>query len=240
MKDSKYHNSLFYEKYILGKLSSNEEDLFEEHLLMCSFCQKELKIAEEIVMESKSFEPGPIQNISTKKSYPKIILAVAASIAIIISIRLVLISQKNKNEIVQKPVVTDTLEKKNITGKEIIAEENIPKQTTKQKEKYKNPENYKLLPAFENAIENTTRSEAIKILSPRQSGSYHVGDTLLFNWESNEQNLSLVIFSNKGDVIFENVVELPYYLTEKLNKGLYYWQIENEIESLYTGKFLVK
>lgn len=240
MKDSEFHNFTFYENYIHGKLSKEQEDLFEEHLLTCAYCQEELETSEKIVLESKRYFPKSELNAQRKKFVPKYLWGIAASTVIVLSVSIYFVAKINNNKIVQKPVITDTIPRFSEPEEEIIAETTQPEEKNEAQQAYNHSAKYNVLPEFENAIKNITRSEAIKVLSPIKSARYHLGDTIIFNWKSETENLFLVIFSNQGDVLYEQLVKVPFRFTKSLNKGLYYWQIEDDNDSYYTGKFAIK
>lgn len=239
MNESEFHNHHFYENYILGRLTQEQENLFEEHLLMCNYCQKELEIVEKAILDIKRINPNQQQSTKTKRVTPKLFLGIAASILIIISAGIYFLTKNSHEQIKQTPIVKeyDTIHDDTVTKDYILAEEQPS--PTKPKE-YINPDNYKLLPEFENAIQNSTRSSTIEVISPKNSDYFLPADTILFDWKSNAGNLSLVLFSNTGDVIFEQVVRPPFKFPETFKSGLYYWQLEDTNESYHTGKFSIK
>ena len=69
----------------------------------------------------------------------------------------------------------------------------------------------------------------------------HFKDNITFAWEQTEhQSIHLIIFNNRGDDIFNTVVEdAVFKYSDPLDPGLYYWKLENEDELLYLGKFFV-
>lgn len=240
MKDSEFHNFTFYENYIHGKLTKEQEDLFEEHLLTCAYCQEELETTERIVLESKRYFPKSERTAQQKKIVPKYLLGIVASIVIVLSVSIYFVTKNSNNKIVQKPVIADTIPKVPESEEEIIAETAQPEEKNDAQQAYNHSAKYNVLPEFENAIKNITRSETINVLSPITSAIYHPGDTIIFNWKSDTENLFLVLFSNQGDILFEQLVKVPFRFTKSLDKGLYYWQIEDDNDSYYTGKFTIK
>jgi hypothetical protein len=100
-------------------------------------------------------------------------------------------------------------------------------------------ETFQPLAVYENALMSEVRSEALTVVRPATGRRYSSMDSLVFEWKA-DMPLSLVIFNNKGDMIFENEVRTPYIFEEALQEGLYYWQLETPDESLFTGKFLIK
>ncbi len=78
MKEEIFHNNDFYEKYVLGDLSEEEETRFEEHLLMCSYCKEQLENMEAIIY-------GVRQQPEKKPVQLRIYLAIAASLVILLT-----------------------------------------------------------------------------------------------------------------------------------------------------------
>ena len=59
MKKEDFHKDEFYDAYVLGRLYADDEDLFEEHLLFCEHCRKEIEVREVSVAGSVSREEIP-------------------------------------------------------------------------------------------------------------------------------------------------------------------------------------
>jgi hypothetical protein len=241
MDKSECHNHLFYENYILGRLSIEEENLFEEHLLTCHYCQKELKTIEKAMYEIRHSSPEDIFSTKARGLTQKFLLGIAASILIIVSTGIYFLTKNSRDQIKQTPVAveSDTIYKPSKQEVMLLTEEHRANTKKTKQEEYINPDKYKLLPEFENAIKNSTRSGSIEVTSPKNSAHYHLEDTIVFDWESNIDNLILVIFSNKGEIIYEQAVNTPFYFTDTLGLGLYYWQIEDINESYFTDKFTI-
>ena len=95
-------------------------------------------------------------------------------------------------------------------------------------------------PMFENLIENQVRSDVLRIIAPVPSQVFQKTDTINFMWENGEEMFTLVVFNNKGHVVFEKAVGSPFRLSDLLQPGLYYWQLETEDEALQTYRFIVR
>ncbi len=59
MEKEDFHKDEFYDAYVLGRLYADDEDLFEEHLLFCEHCRKEIEVREVSVAGSVSREEIP-------------------------------------------------------------------------------------------------------------------------------------------------------------------------------------
>lgn len=245
MNKEDFHKDEFYDAYVLGRLSAKEEDLFEEHLLFCEHCRKEIEIREVIVAGSVNQENiSPERVVKRKLSQKAIIirLSIAASVIIMAGYSLYLIFN---------PFGEKALVEQEISGEEIPASPEVIADTSfvsdselkleaDQQSEHLLAEAFKPSPMFENAIENQVRSSGFSVLAPDLSHLFKTSDSIEFKWKNSNKQLTLVIFNNKGKVIFETIVESPYTLEKKLLPGLYYWQLDTEDEALQTSKFLIQ
>jgi uncharacterized protein YbaR (Trm112 family) len=236
-----FHKPEYYENYILGKLSDKDEELFEEHLLVCPYCQEQLLYFEQLIAATKSYSPEK-QN-QYRKITPATLkwFSIAASVLLVIGLSLVFYSSDKDTNIVQETgFVKDTLKKIQEKQKIIVTDKKQPTKIAEKKVQLKNDSAYRINPVFENAIQNITRSSSVEIISPKTSKIYACTDSIVFNWKSNSEHLMLVVFNNTGEILFEKPVAIPFCFHKQLSAGLYYWQVENEDEALFTGKFSVK
>jgi len=245
MKNEDFHKDEFYDAYVLGRLSADDEDLFEEHLLFCEHCRNEIEVREVSVAASGRGENISKETTMERKLSTKTIiirLSIAASVIIIAGYSLYVIlnpagdktlveQDSSMEEIPASPdVINDT---------SLIAEPEFQPET-EQPSEFLLAEAFKPSPMFENAIENQVRSDGLSVLSPSNAQTFAPVDMIEFRWENGEKQLSLVIYNNKGGLIYEKEVKSPFTLNQTLQPGLYYWQLETEDEALSTLKFLIK
>ena len=243
MHEIKYHNPDFYESYILGKLSKPDETAFEEHLLFCNHCQNELRLYEKIYTEIKKRNLANEKSVLVKKPTIRLkyTVGIAASILLLIGLAsILLLTQKKVLPPVLSQFTQDTVTSQPEPQPENVAEQIIPARKKKKTPELSNSGSYAPSAIYENAIKNAMRAQEIKVLSPKLNDVYSQKDTITFRWVINKPDLTLVIFNNAGEIIFEKSITTPYHFTDTLSRGLYYWQVENPYESLYTGKFQVR
>ncbi len=93
---------------------------------------------------------------------------------------------------------------------------------------------------LEMLIGDTYRGDHIKIISP--STNQAITSPVYFKWKTDVRPpFELKLFNNSGDLIYRDSVTV-YSLSVKktLKPGLYYWQIDDKNDLLFTGKFIVK
>jgi len=245
MKKEDFHKDEFYDAYVLGRLSADDEDLFEEHLLFCEHCRKEIEVREVSVAAS-----GRRENISKEKSVRRklsnkaiiIRLSIAASVIIIAGYSLyIILNPAGDKTLVEQEISTEEIPASSdvITDTSLIAEPEFQSEDEQQSELLL-AESFSPSPMFENAIENQVRSDGLTLLTPSNAQTFTTVDVIEFRWENAEKQLSLVIYNNKGSIIYEKKVKSPFTLNQTLQPGLYYWQLETEDEALFTLKFLIK
>ena len=236
-------------KYLLHQLNKEETDKFEEHLLFCSKCREQAKdmgnVFDNLYSELADFDVdrgSEYFDNSGKKNYLniKFLHRIAASVIIIISIGVFLYLLNNKLEInnqESEAIINDTL----IINKKDSIESNFsePVANVITSLEYDSTLFTELL-FFEKIIKDTERSEAIQVKLPKTGYIFSPDSEIVFEWEGATTAIFIAIFDNKGQLLFELNAKNPYVFTKKLKPGLYYWQLENEESSIYTGKFLVK
>jgi hypothetical protein len=245
MNREDFHKDEFYDAYILGTLSAAEEDLFEEHLLFCEDCRSEIELREAVVSGSVEGEDtSQDKSHKWKLSQRGIIirLSIAASVIIIAGYSLYRIYTPLREKGI---VEQEKIPKEAPSSQEAVIESDTNADSIQIPETGEKPENFlaeafKPLPMFENAIVNQVRSGGFTLLTPDNSKTFTTGEKIEFSWESGEKQLTIVIYNNKGSVVFHKNTESPFTLDDKLQPGLYYWQIETEDEALQTARFMVR
>jgi hypothetical protein len=240
-----FHRDQFYDDYVRGRLSSEEEDLFEEHLLFCEHCRREIEMREAIVAGLASNENTHVQKASKHKRSQRTIfirLGIAASVLIIAGYFMFSILTSPKDPEIadrEEPDEQVTVPSEGSIDTILVAD-SIPGMEPDKRTENMISEAFIPSPMFENAIENQLRAEGLNILAPDNSKIFKTNDTIEFQWENGGEQLTLVVFNNKGSIIFEKEIEPPFTLRNKLQPGLYYWQLETEDEALGTFKFTVE
>jgi hypothetical protein len=243
MKDKDFHNDEFYDDYIMGRLSEDDEDLFEEHLLFCDRCRQEIEVRESLAagldIISDVSKSSMIRNKESRRGM-YIRLGIAATLLFIVGYTLIklFITQNDSESPIKKEVTLEVPDSLTEQKKTVIITDSSTRPEISHAEML--AEAFTPLPMFENIINNQVRSAGIAIVSPVNSQSFKPNETVEFLWENAEEQLMLVIFNNKGKLIFEEKIKTPYRLDASLQPGLYYWQLETEEESLRTFKFFIK
>ncbi len=233
------------EKYVLHQLKGENEIFFEEHLLYCNYCREEVQkinLAKEAVIDYASISDGEILKefkINKQIIHLKNYFNIAATILIIVAIAwLVMYYSETKKNTTKNILVSKNIEL-NKTNKSVSIEEYCLKNKSIVTHKYENT--YKEYASFETLVGDDYRSDGISVVTPQNSCNFEYGEKIIFIWsKSNITSLTLVIFNNKGKVVFEKLVNQKYEFNNKLKSGLYYWQLETDKDAIYTGKFTVK
>ena len=245
MSNKDFHKEELYDGYILGSLSAEDEDQFEEHLLFCERCRKEIEMREAFAAGIGSDEKTyPTKIVRRGLSQKGIIirLSIAASVIIIAGYSLyrIITPQDDIRIATQEESAEEVSASVGESKEKFILSDSIPMPDTQEPSIDFLSEAFIPSPMFENAIENQVRSEGLSIISPVNSRVFKTNDKIEFHWKYHEEQLTLVIFNNKGDVVFESSVGSPFTLTDKFQPGLYYWQLETDDEAIQTLKFIVQ
>jgi hypothetical protein len=196
------------ERYVLHQLSIEDENQFEEHLLYCGKCRRDLATMEQIIYGIQ--HEGRHEKRSDSKNKSLYLYRIAAAV-VLISVAIFLINYILNNRETMSVLKTD------------YANAYIPSKT------------------FENAIANIYRSENFKIIVPKKSEEFNQYQSIKFEWDSKVyDNLNLVVFNNKEELIFEKKIASPYVYINNLQPGLYYWQLETDDESIYIDKIFIR
>jgi hypothetical protein len=93
---------------------------------------------------------------------------------------------------------------------------------------------------LEDLVAGTVRSAEIAVTAPANGAV--TGPLPEFSWKSGErEGVRIVVMDNRGrNVVTARVHKLPYIPDRPLGQGLYYWKLQNDEETLFVGKFLVK
>lgn len=250
------------EKYILGELPSDMEEGFEEHMLFCKECRDNYNKLQTTILGAQTTLEHTVyakkkSNENTKRILASTPFKIAAGIVVIISLSVVLMflvkTTRNPSVVAS---YSDSLSKyasdSDSVGKTHINSDSIERDHLYEKNNQsaginqaKQPDLYadvfKPLSYLEGAIDNQLRSETLKILSPKINAEFKEPAVILFDWEPYQNaSLSLVIKDNKGKTVFESVVIAPFTYMRTLHAGLYYWQLNTEDETIYTGKFILR
>ncbi len=243
-------NNDLIDKYLLNQLTEEEENGLEEHLLFCDECMDTLEKRKAIIGIIRNELPKEINQ--NKFAIPKtskkpvinfsFLLKIAATLLVLVSITWlgILLSDKNK---IGKNVVS--LKSENIDTITFKKEDStiINKEFNDEYEKNTNllAEAYKIMPEFENFIENSVRAGNLEVLSPKFNYKFKPNEIIKIRWESADfDSLNFIVFDNKANIIFEKQIDTTYLFEQKLKPGLYYWQLETTEESVFTGKFIIR
>jgi len=249
------------EKYLMQQLSGEEETAFEEHLLFCSECRKELHRQEKIItaiddtIYRRNFgDKHPGMTETPKKDNLMLILVrsrfvrIAASIVFLLGLcGLVYFLSIQQSE--KKGIADETK-----TGKENqqnrILSDSLPATQTPVKRPEKNyaddhrmdffAENYTPHPLYEQMVDNLVRSGNLKMIEPVDSVIVNAGDKIQFAWQFNrDEEFELVVLTNKGEIVNEMKVRSPFELKDLGELGLYYWKLDTHEETVAAGKIYV-
>jgi hypothetical protein len=237
------------EKYLLHRLNERDTDEFEEHLLYCKECRSTLKESKGIMTLTQYMaihtSEGEIKKVTNGKnvilfrSWMKVaavLLIVLCSAGIILSLlhkpTFPLVNSENKSN--QVNTTPDSV------IKNISQPENALSSSVLSGEKELISDNYKELPLYENAIKNNLRGEIFHIVSPELSSKIKFGKKVVFLLKDYDREFLLSVINNSGKNIFEKVVKTPYTLPLDLPQGLYYWEIIENDEVVFVGKFIIR
>ncbi len=213
------------EKYLLGKLSSDEADAFEEHLFFCKKCMDELNQARIIIEAVQTKEEQEIINkiqtsaIKRKKSKKVYLYAGMAVAAILATLAIVFIPQyyqkqsesktlknlskieRKKLKIQDRKLVKEIKEQKNFANNPKI----IQQQQTSEEPSFANN------PILDSSINEELAYAEIRgmhlpvLIDPLPANEAQIkhGEKISFSWSSNYDDVTytLTIYNNKGDQI---------------------------------------
>ena len=240
------------DRYIRNELSDQETLIFEEHLLSCAVCRNKLTEREEIINAIQKYSAGEIFHTGgNKKDLPKKPLSiywyVAAAAGVALVVGLFLLPNRDKpsrsSQIAYEEIQTDTIESHR------SAEDDIPvltgnseeEVTIVPKKELAYLAEYKSYPFYENQIGIHMRSGNLTVESPADSVDCIPGSSLEVRFRGAENDsLFLAILNNSGELLREDKIASPYILCMQFSKGLYYWQLTDDEETLHTGKIYIR
>jgi hypothetical protein len=235
------------ELYQNQELTAEEELAFEEHLLSCHICRSRVQMLKEIREEIEFSEQQRFREVKNKPAekdtpgkHRVYFLRIAAVIILIISISVlttILVNERKANRAI--PAAAENSSDK--FPKTQIDSQLLPD--------IRNPEvaegkirgteflaiNFKPDVFYEKLVEEDYRNPGLTILNP-------LSDTLtqlpVFKWEESEpETVILKIIDNREKIVFEGYLKNGTIPDISVRPGLYYWQLQGEKETLYTGKF---
>ena len=240
------------DRFIRDELSDQEADIFEEHLLYCSECRKELAVREEIINAIQKQAAGDVfssgkqrKSFSWKSNKIYWYVAAAAGIALVIGLFLLpdrkLPSGSADNAINEKQ--TDQAKDLQIAADstEGLIEKSEEKTTTIQETDPALLAVYQVHPFYENQIGVGLRSGDLVVESPPDSIECKSGSSIDIQYRNAEKDsLFLVILDNKGEILHEQKIASSHQFQVPFSKGLYYLQLTDDEETLHTGKIIVR
>jgi len=233
------------ENYLLHRLSERETDDFEEHLLYCKECRNLLMETKETMALAQYMAihtaSGGTKEVFTQKRvsfYTPWMKAAAVLLIIVCSSGIIwYLLQKPTEATVQSENKTNPIKNidDSVSTKNVSHDLPINKLAINFREK-----SFRKLPSFEAQIGQEYRSDAIEINSPKSMKTYISSENIDFQWQKTDiKSLVLCLYDNQGKLIFQKEISSIFILKQRLQPGLYYWQLETEDDIVYTGKFLV-
>lgn len=237
------------ELYFNQELTPEDELAFEEHLLTCSLCRDYVQMLEEtkeamITGQQRKFRE-PVYDKGIIHSMPRrslFTLRIAAGIILLIGIagagylffgRKSIRGTRLANEIKSEKQL---FEKYRNDSAAIIIKPGKTGQEMGHDTQVLVSENFTPDPFYENLINSNFRNKAIKIIDPATDTVSKIPE---FTWTENENDvLFLVIINNHEKKLFDKEIkngEAPFL---RIDPGLYYWQLQNHEENLFTGRFV--
>lgn len=232
------------ESYLRNELSDPDRDIFEEHLLFCTKCRKQVIERRRIYgsMERyearNTFQPARKRDKPSKKLKPWIwYVAAAAGVALMIGLFL-LPDQETPSTFSQNASTEDMDTQEDSTGVTESGREDIPPPA---RERIANLESFRANPVYENRIGIHVRAGNLLVESPLDSIECSSGSSLEIRYQgAGADTLFFVLLDNLGKILLEEKITSPYSFTIKFPEGLYYWQLTDEEESLHTGKIYIR
>jgi hypothetical protein len=232
----------FCEKYILHGLSTDEEKIFEEHLLYCRICREEIQHlikSVEFIKDTALNTDVYIKPVSNNQNERIILyrtIGIAAAIIVLVAVSWFVYNHFRPGKIDNMLVSNDTTKNNLKSNDSGIRTNSITREVTANKVS----DNFVTLARYETLVNSCFRSDAVEVKCPLINQKFKAGTPVEFRWnEDGLKILQLVIFDNKGKVLAEQEIQTVFILKKELQPGLYYWQLETETEAIYTGKFTV-
>ena len=232
------------ESYLRNELSEPERERFEEHLLSCAECRKQVTESSRIhgSMESYGartiFRPAGTRDQRSKKLKPWMwYVAAAAGVALVIGL-FFLPDQETPSNFSQKAPTEGMDTQEDSTGVTETGREDIPPPA---RERIANLESFRANPVYENQIGIHVRAGNLLLESPLDSIECRSGSSVEIRYRgAGADTLFFVLLDNLGNILSEEKIASPYSFTMQFPEGLYYWQLTDEEESLHTGKIFIR
>jgi|GEM_PF-6848180 len=220
-------------------LSEKEISFIENHISKCDDCRKRLNEMKEEDLEIdtdkelQNYKIARIQDYGRNKYYT---WAAAVMIFIVLGIYFYFLPEKQVM-VENNKLLSDSV---TISENTQIVEAPPEKEEAKNIVKKYNQEDFVANNVLENFVDRNMRSEVgTKIISPA------IGDTLSvpinFMWGNEKGNYTFELVNNRNKRISRKVLSNNHLVyNEKLNPGLYYWEIlvNDKLEAV--GKFYIK
>jgi len=251
-------NNNVIDDYLLNSLSEEVESAFEEHLLNCEVCRKDVLQTEKVIAGFEYFnkEAKDLKMLKPReKSYRSIRIFIQAAAVILFAaiISILYFHNRNSSRIsvnnakdsvksnqAEIKFVSDSTEERNIQKTDNNSPLSQPEGKAVLQKKYAlNDLSFEPLPVLENAIGNQLRGTEIIVRKPAVSEKFTDGDSVTFDWSINDSSIVwLVIKNNRGETMLKETVSPP--VIKQLNKpGLFYWHLMVNNDIIYTGKIVV-
>jgi hypothetical protein len=240
------------DKYLRNELFDEETAMFEEHLLFCKECRDALSQRSRMIVSIQNVAAGDIFQIRRKREggvrkYLPIIGYAAAAAGVALVLGLFFFSNRDQASISSQGIVRETEVQ---TGKDPEpAEENIAGKTdTDEKGLQKDLRRrstylaeFKANPVYENLIGVQYRSDNLRVKTPSDSIDCKIGTSIIISFEGAQtDSLFLVLLNRLGVILLEKKISSPYKLDLQFPEGLYYWQLTDEEEALFTAKIFLR
>lgn len=238
------------ELYLRQELSSDDETAFEEHLLLCETCRNNLNVLELSIKGLESIQTNVFrgnQAVGKKRNFfiglqSSHLIKAAASVAILAGIAMIfiLVFRKGPEKLPELAIVkyeNDSASSVNLNDT-LMTEDTgkFPVSAAQKNHSGVLAENFRPSPFYENLAGINMRNSGMVVISP-------VSDTVIripvFEWDDDViDSLTLVIISNSEKLLYKKRIRNGSIPGFKVDPGLYYWQLQNEHETLFTGRFI--
>ena len=240
------------DRYIRNELSDQETLIFEEHLLSCTVCRNELTEREEIINAIQKYSAGETfhtgkhkKDLQKKPLFSFWYVAAAAGVALVVG--LFLLPNRDRpsgsSQIAFEEIQKDTIKSPQPLEDDVpvLTENSEEEVTIVPPKKLAYLAEYQAYPFYENQIGIHIRSGNLTVESPADSVDCIPGSSVEFRFRGAENDsLFLAILNNSGELLREDKIDSPYILCMQFSKGLYYWQLTDDEETLHTGKIYIR
>ena len=237
----------FPELYLRQELSSHQEEAFEEHLLYCSECREKLSMLMSAVDALELAQAEKLQGYQVGRELRKSLsmrhrvrmLRLAALLLLLVSlsvIPLILMKRDQAPSTGQAAIIADPDSISDTGSHSILPEGNEVTGTKKENYLVTYAENFVPNQFYENIIENNLRNDGLKIISPATDT---LSDLPVFRWQGHVvDSITLVVINNREVKIYSGPVSNDSRADISIKPGLYYWQLQDDKETLITGRFI--